>query len=247
MKLSLYNFTVFDLRLKKGHCYLWTEVDAHKGSNEIGSNVNSFIETKVAEGIREFVFWSDSPASQNRNRMMFSMHLRAACKHKIRITHRFLETGHSYSEADSMHARIEMESRNKNVFAPSEWKSIIASAKQDGKPYIVNDLNTEDVLNLHVLVDKEHWDFDVNNRQVRWTEVREVVADHKFNCNEIQYWYSFTEPRKRLRKCSTSLTLRSAHAQLSGRDSITRQLAVPHPLNGSSGIPYYWGRIRIGP
>ena len=35
---------------------------------------------------------------------------------------------------------------------------------------------------------------------------------------------------------ATYPTLRSAHAQLSGRDSITRQLSVPHPLIGSSRI-----------
>ena len=37
---------------------------------------------------------------------------------------------------------------------------------------------------------------------------------------------------------------RTALAQLSGRDSITRQLAAPHPLNGSSGIPYCACAVR---
>ncbi|KAK3907359.1 UDP-N-acetylglucosamine--N-acetylmuramyl-(pentapeptide) pyrophosphoryl-undecaprenol N-acetylglucosamine transferase [Frankliniella fusca] len=155
-KISMYNFTVFDLRPSKGHCYLWTEVDGAKGDDEIGTNLSNFIEKKIDEGITESVFSSDSHSGQNRNRMVFSMYVHASIKYNIKITHRFVESGHSYSEADGMHGRIETEAKIKQeIFTPEEWTDLIKTAKQDKKPYIVNSVKNEEWLNLHVLVDKE--------------------------------------------------------------------------------------------
>ncbi|KAK3916516.1 Endo-alpha-N-acetylgalactosaminidase [Frankliniella fusca] len=194
-KLSLYNFTVFDLRLMEGHCYLWTEVDALKGSNEIGSNLYNFISGKVEEGVKEFVFWSDSPTGQNRNRMIFCMHMLAAARLKVKITHRFLESGHSYSEADSMHARIELEAQMKEIFTPDEWIKLIKEAKQDGKPYIINRLENENVSDLHYLVDRQNWEKNTNKEKVQWSKVREVVTDWK-SPSTVFYRYNFTDQLK---------------------------------------------------
>ncbi|KAE8740383.1 hypothetical protein FOCC_FOCC014121 [Frankliniella occidentalis] len=197
-KLSLFNFTIFDLRIKEGHCYLWTEVDAKKGSNEIGSNVYHFIQTKVEEGIKEFTFWSDAPSGQNRNRMVFSMYMIAAAKCNIKITHRFLESGHSYSEADSMHARIENESNRREIFTPEEWITLIEEAKQDGKKYIINKLLNENVSDLHFLVDRHNWEYNTNLEKVSWSKVREVAVDWK-SPNTVFYRYDFREPLKTVR------------------------------------------------
>lgn len=227
-KLSLYNLTIFDLRIKEGHCYLWTEVDAHKGSNEIGTNVLRFIEVKVAEGCNEFVLWSDSPTGQNRNRMVFSSFMQAAARLKIKITHRFFESGHSYSEADSMHALIEREAHMKEIYTPDEWISLISTAKQDGNSYIVNKLNNQEVLDLHSLVDQQIWDRDSRGRQVYWSEVREVVAgvDHN-KPNDLYYRYNFSEQLKRV-----TITMK--------KDLDEVDLATYHPPQA------YHGRFPLG-
>lgn len=49
--LSVFNFTIFDIRNTKGYCYLWTEETAKKGANEIGSCLLQFIKHKSAEGV----------------------------------------------------------------------------------------------------------------------------------------------------------------------------------------------------
>ena len=36
-KISLYDFCIYDLNLKKANCFLWDETTAQKGSNEINS------------------------------------------------------------------------------------------------------------------------------------------------------------------------------------------------------------------
>lgn len=191
-KISMYNFTIFDAGLCQGHCYVWTEVDAAKGANEVGTCVLTFIIMKVGKGTKKFVFYSDAPTSQNRNRMIWSMYRHAAAKYQVDITHRYLESGHSYSEADSMHARIEEEADMKEIFTPDQWLDLIKSAKQNPPSYEVNQLENENVLDLHHFVEKENWTLNVNKERVLWSRVREVVV--RCNApNSIFYKYNFSE------------------------------------------------------
>ena len=46
-------------------------------------------------------------AGQNKNQFVFSMMYLAAVRYNIEITYRFLETGYTQNEGDSMHALIE--------------------------------------------------------------------------------------------------------------------------------------------
>ena len=42
-KLNVYNLTVYDYRNGQGHCNVWSEEDAMRGSNEIASCVFSYL------------------------------------------------------------------------------------------------------------------------------------------------------------------------------------------------------------
>lgn len=55
-KLSVYNFTIFDVGKKEGFCYVWDETIGKKGANEVSSAVYLFIEMKVKEGFKDFFF-----------------------------------------------------------------------------------------------------------------------------------------------------------------------------------------------
>ena len=57
----------------------------------------------------------------------------ASKKFSMKITHRFLKSGHSYSEARSMHARIEKKETLKDIFGPEECFTLIKEYKQNGK------------------------------------------------------------------------------------------------------------------
>ena len=46
-KLSVFNFTLFELANLTGHCFVWNETDAKKGANEVGSCLFQFIQSKV--------------------------------------------------------------------------------------------------------------------------------------------------------------------------------------------------------
>lgn len=77
-KLAVYNFTLFEVGTREGHCYLWDETIGKTGSNEISSFVYDFIKKAVErEARKEFIFYSDSCGGQNRNRTVFAMYSKA--------------------------------------------------------------------------------------------------------------------------------------------------------------------------
>lgn len=105
--IHTHNFTVFDLASKEGYFYMWPEVNGKHGACKVASCLLKFIETKIKDGAKEFRFWSDNCAGQNRNLIVFSFYTYVAKKYGVTISHRFLERGHTQNEAGSVHALIE--------------------------------------------------------------------------------------------------------------------------------------------
>lgn len=105
-KLLTYNFTIYT-GTKEGYCFMWDESIGKRGSNEISTCILKFIKIMKERGIKEFSFYSDNCAGQNRNRFIYSMWEYAAYTIKVNIVHTFLEKGHTQNEGDSMHATIE--------------------------------------------------------------------------------------------------------------------------------------------
>lgn len=87
-KLSVWNFTIFELGRAIGHSNLWNETIGRRGSNEIASFVYKFIKSKVEAGTKTFYFYTDNCSAQNRNQNLFSMYLKAANEFNVNITHR---------------------------------------------------------------------------------------------------------------------------------------------------------------
>lgn len=189
-KLSLYDFTVFDNCSRIANCYMWDETRAKRGSNEIGSCLLLFIETMVKEGKKEFRFYSDSCTGQNRNRFIFAMFLYAATKYGVKITHRFLEPGHTHMEVDNVHGRIEKATYMQHIFSPEEWHDAIRNAKCRGEMYKVIDVPQETIFNFKPLVEMQKWDPVINKEKVKWGSVKEVIVDSQ-KPNMVSFRYDF--------------------------------------------------------
>ena len=59
-----------------------------------------------------------------------------------RISHYYLEAGHTQNEGDSMHAVIERASKHVNIYTPMQWYTLASSAKweplqshRNGRPH----------------------------------------------------------------------------------------------------------------
>ena len=100
-KLSLYNFTIYDNSSANGHCYLWDETEV--GTNEIASILLSYLHN-LPRSVRHFTSFSDTCAGQNRNKFVAAAMLHAVQQidHLETIDLKYMESGHSYMEVDSI-------------------------------------------------------------------------------------------------------------------------------------------------
>ena len=87
-KLSIYNFTVFDLNSKEAECFLWNETAAKRGANEIWSCLWKYIVNKSRQGTLDFRFCSDNCGGQNKNQILYTMYTKAAISLGVTISHR---------------------------------------------------------------------------------------------------------------------------------------------------------------
>ncbi|CAH1958718.1 unnamed protein product [Acanthoscelides obtectus] len=173
---------------------MWYESVGKRGSSEIGSCLMRFIDLKVHEGTREFSFYSDNCAGQNRNKCIFSTYSLLAQKHNIVIRHTFLEKGHTQTEGDSMHSVIERASKLIPLFTPDQWYTLVRTAKRS-KPYVVTEMGKEDFFDLKALAKDTilNWDRDVENEKVSINKIRILEATFRFP-NKILFKYDYNEP-----------------------------------------------------
>ena len=105
-RLNCYNFTIFNIVRKEGHCYLWHEALGKGGANEIGTCLFEFFKTQTAKKI---IMYSDNCARQQKNKFVASLllHTVNTSQYVEEILHKFFLVGHSQNEGDAMHALIE--------------------------------------------------------------------------------------------------------------------------------------------
>ncbi|XP_043274845.1 uncharacterized protein [Venturia canescens] len=183
-KLAIYNLTVFDMGNHKGTCYIWNETIAKRGANEISSCIWQYIATKVELGTKEFRFYSDNCGGQNRNQILFSMYVKAAMDFQIKITHRYLETGHTQNDGDSMHARIEIHCKNRSIYTQEEWCNLIREAKVTEPHYTVHELQQPEVFDFSKLSEKKKW------TKLKISQLREINVNEK---GEVHYKHGYHE------------------------------------------------------
>jgi len=82
-----------------------------------------------------------------------------------------------------MHSVIERQKklvlRSGPIYVPSQWVSVIKSAKQKGKPYTVKEISTEDFFNLKDLSKDigTNFNMDGNGKKVLWNDIKEIRID----------------------------------------------------------------------
>lgn len=100
------SFTVFDSK-GGGYCYVWDETCGLKVSSEIGTCLLYYIKD-LPQNVTHDTTYSNTCGGQNRNQFIAAALLYAVNKSQVQtIDIKFMESGHSYLETDSMHATIE--------------------------------------------------------------------------------------------------------------------------------------------
>lgn len=145
-------------------CYFWHEGEGKRGADEIGSCLLKFIEkelnTRTGNDPLDLVFYSDNCCGQNKNKYIIGLYMYAVMKYfKLNsITHKFLITGHTQNEGDSVHSLIEKQIKRAlksgPIYVPSQYVQIIKQAKKTGEPMRVNELSHKDFISFKALTDE---------------------------------------------------------------------------------------------
>lgn len=107
MKLTVHNFTFYNLVTGKADCYIWHESAGGVTSNEFTSVIIDYITKNLTPNSKTVVVCSDGRGYQNRNVNLSNALLDLAENRKIEIFQYYLEKGHTQMECDSIHACIE--------------------------------------------------------------------------------------------------------------------------------------------
>ncbi|XP_076090122.1 uncharacterized protein LOC143062260 [Mytilus galloprovincialis] len=173
-KLNCYNLSIYNLANYKATCYLWSEVDAQRGSCEIGTCLYLQLLSMSCSTTHD-IFYSDACSGQNRNQFIASCLLHVVNTHQTIkvIDHKFLESGHTQMECDSMHSAIEFAKKKTEIFVPQQWATVMRMARRKD-PYMIVPLKYGDIYDFKDL-SKKNMKFrkeDVNGKKIKWLKIR---------------------------------------------------------------------------
>lgn len=107
---------------------------------------------------------------------------------------KFMESGHSYLEADSMHATVERARKNRKIYTTEESALLIEMGRQKPRPYNVDTLTFPDFYDLQALASKIMTNSKLNTTgdQVKWLKIKWLRFE-KSKPFVVQYKYELSE------------------------------------------------------
>ena len=197
-RLSCYNFTVYELASKTGYCYLHHEGLAKRGSNEIASNLYSYLTVVDGEKKKEVALFCDGCRGQNKNSILPAMLMRFVkhAKSITSVTVSYFATNHGQSEGDAMHSTIERAMKNfGDIFLPAQLAALIKLSRRNPSQYIVHENQTADIYDwkqlsrdVHILKVRK----TVEGKPVDWTKVMALKVE-KNDPSKILVTFSHTD------------------------------------------------------
>lgn len=189
-KLCVYNLCIYEAALPNdAYCFTWSEVNGKRGSSEIGSILYHYLSKNVPSHVTEVCLYSDTCGGQNRNQYVTALLLYAVknIPHLQKIEHKFLESGHSYMEVDSMHSSIESAKKNTEVYSMPDYISIFKRARSektvtvDGKsfkkqPFQTKEFKYHEFYDLKTLAQEtiSNRTKDNEGNQVKWLKIKRM-------------------------------------------------------------------------
>lgn len=204
-KINVYNLTIYEARSpNEGYCIAWSELNGKRGSAEIGSALLTWLK-QIPETVTDLSLFSDACGGQNRNKNIAALLLYfVQTSHLETIEHKFLESGHSYMEADSMHSAIESQKKYVPVFSMLDWLNIFRLARSSRKrrnapPYHATELKFSDMKDLAHLTSQtvKNTTKDEFGNTVSWLSIKCLKYEKK-HPYIIKYRYDYSSDYVRI-------------------------------------------------
>lgn len=138
-KLTVHNFTVYDLKTRHVKCYLWDETHADLVASVFANCLLDYLQDQFKDML-PIIIYSDGCTNQNRNSILSNALCHYAMASGKTIIQKYLEKGHTQMEVDSIHANIE----KSFIYTPTDYISICKEARSDPFPYDVKYMKYSD-------------------------------------------------------------------------------------------------------
>lgn len=200
-KLCAYNLTIYEgATPNNAFCFAWTELNGARGSLEIATCLYEYL-NNLPEYVKELSLFSDTCSGQNRNQNVLAMlyyFVHYKSRHIEIIEQKFLESGHSMMECDSMHSAIERAKRNLSVYTMNDWLNIFKMSrsnrgKKKNDQYNVKEFKFTDFLDFKKLAQdiiKNRLKNTVGEK-VQWLKIKNFRIE-KSNPNVVKYRYNYS-------------------------------------------------------
>ncbi|KAK3092951.1 hypothetical protein FSP39_009293 [Pinctada imbricata] len=198
-KLSCYNLSIYNLNSSNATCYLWSEVEAKRGSCEIGTCLYLQL-LSLPTNIKHAIFYSDACSGQNRNQFTATslMHAVTYLQNIDIVDHKFLESGHTQMECD-MHAAIEFAKKKTEIYIPQQWSTVIRMARRKD-PYNVVPLTVEDIWDFKKVQSQsmKYNKIEINGTKINWLNIK-WLRFMKEDPDNILFKYNFEEDFRKMK------------------------------------------------
>lgn len=98
----------------------------------------------LPETVSDVTLYSDTCGGQNRKKYVATLLLYAVQSTHIKVIHqKFLESGHTEMQVDSMHSAIEREKKCSPVFTALDWHAIFRRARRHNQYEVVPMTHTD--------------------------------------------------------------------------------------------------------
>lgn len=138
-KLTVHNFTVYNLASGAVSCYVWNETEGGMTANEFASCILHYLEHMDKH--EQIVIFSDGCTYQNRNVILAN-----ALQHFVNssgtcIQHKYLVCGHTHMEVDNSHSLIERALAGRTINVPYDYVNVMEQARNRPSPFNVRYLS----------------------------------------------------------------------------------------------------------
>ncbi|XP_071477828.1 uncharacterized protein [Diadema antillarum] len=148
----------------------------------------------LPDTVTHVTLYSDCCGGQNRNKFVS-----AALMYVVRTSHikvidqKYLESGHTQMECDSVHSAIERTKRKVAVYHPNQWSTVVTMSRQK-KPYEVKQMSHEEFFDLKGLASEilPNTQRDVEGNKVQWMKLKHLRYE-KASPLTIKFRYSFDD------------------------------------------------------
>nr|CAH7748922.1 unnamed protein product [Callosobruchus chinensis] len=151
-QLWVFNLTVYEISCaseNKSICFMWDETTSRRGGQEIASCLLKYIQNLPAS-TTTLNLYSDCYSGQNKNIFVTTLLSLVfdflAPGHNLKeINHKFLVSGHTHLEADSIHASIEKTKKHTtmDIEMPRDWSTLVRGINRKGGIKVIDMTQTD--------------------------------------------------------------------------------------------------------